>query len=279
MPQFLIKNPLDFKKIIPYQCIDSSYFLPNEEKVSFGIAKKINHDDIFFDIDIVADTQSPFGHIFPPKEIFLKYCTENSVNYGKNYIFYDHKGIFSAPRVYLTFLAYGFKNIFLLDGGYPAFAKMNHVAVNFNHDDSDTAQINLKDPMNIFVDSDYVTAAMRTASHKIIDARPSGRFMGVISEPRAGLQSGHIPNSINLPFSDLLTADKTFKSVSDMANIFTNLNITKSDNLIFSCGSGVTACVVAFAALVCGFEVKKIKIYDASWCEWGNGNFEIERTA
>jgi thiosulfate/3-mercaptopyruvate sulfurtransferase len=275
MTHFIIKNLADLKLLNKYQFIDCTYYLPNEEKHLFHDAPKMRHDDIFFCVDSIADVQSPFGHTFPPLEIFRDYSIKNRLNYGTHYIFYDHKGIFSSPRVYFTFLAYGFDKISVLDGGYPAFKNLelpeNPIIHTENH------AIDLKNPLHIFVNHDAVTHAIDNKNYKIIDARPKGRFDGIVAEPRAGLESGHIPTSLNLPFTDLLTPQKTFKSVADITDIFTKLGIAPTDNLIISCGSGITACIVAFAALMCGFSLKKIQIYDASWCEWGNGNFKVVR--
>lgn len=276
MTQFLIKNLIDLEQIVPYQYIDTSYYLPNEQKIAFCDSEKLHSDDLFFDVDTIADMHSEFGHMFPPKKIFLDYCMKNGINYGKNYIFYDHKGIFSAPRVFFTFLAYGFKNIFVLDGGYPAFKALVIKPLATPEKQTHFNLINtLPDPNPLFINSDYVSQALITGSHKIIDARPIGRFCGTTPEPRAGLLSGHIPDSLNLPFTDLLTEQKTYKSTGEMMRIFNNLGVTHDDKIIFSCGSGITACVVALSALICGFKLDAIKIYDASWCEWGNGSFKV----
>lgn len=281
MTQFLIKNIHDLQKIKNYQFIDSSYYLPNEQKISFNATPKIMQNDIFFDVDVVADTDSIYNHMFPPKNIFLNYCLENQITYDKHYIFYDHKGIFSAPRVYMTFLAYGFDKISVFDGGYPAFEKLLLSASSevmpqkFDNTKNLLSLDSLKNPIDLFTHSDFVKQAQQNKSSKIIDARPFGRFNGTVPEPRTGLHSGHIADSINLPFTELLTDDKKFKSVAEMTTIFTNLGIASDDKLIFSCGSGITACVVAMAGLMCGLKLNNIKIYDASWCEWGNGHFDV----
>lgn len=273
MTHFLIKNSDDFLSLETYQCVDCTYFLPNEQKTAFDMLPKIHTDDMWFDVDAVADTDSVFSHMFPPKNVFFQYCTKYGINYGKNYIFYDHKGIFSAPRVYLTFLAYGFDTIFILDGGYPAFETFASFERPIIH--TNDAIIDLKNPIALFVDNAFVKNALTDSTYKIIDARPSGRFHGTIPEPRAGLLSGHIPHSVNLPFMDLLTSYKTFKPISEMREIFNRLGVREKDKIIFTCGSGITACVVAFAGLMCGFSIDNIKIYDASWCEWGNGGFDV----
>ena len=276
MSPFLIKNITDLNLITPYRFIDCSYYLPHEDNLSFSDSPKISNDDIFFCVDSVADTQSPFSHTFPPQEVFFQYCQEKRLNYDTHYIFYDHKGIFSAPRVYLTFLAYGFDKISVLDGGYPAF-KNNQIPSSIMPKDTEYPLTSLKNPISLFVNHHIVTQAIDDKSYKIIDARPKGRFHGLDPEPRAGLESGHIPNSVNLPFMDLLTIDKKFKSISEIQAIFDNLGINENHRLIFTCGSGITACVIAFGALMCGFKLDNIKIYDASWCEWGNGHFKVVR--
>lgn len=279
--QFLIKNISELKSLAeskPYQFIDCTYYLPNETKIPFSQSPKINFDDIFFCVDSVADTHSSFGHTFPPKSIFLDYCQKNNITQEKNYIFYDHKGVFSSPRVFLTFLAYGFNNIYILDGGYPAIDAFKYELKNNIQPTIKTVIKSIEnEPLELFVKHNYVDNAIGNKNYKIIDARPTGRFLGTAPEPRAGLLSGHIPTSINLPFADVLTMEKTFKSLDEVKLIFDRLGITPQDTLVFSCGSGITACVVAFAALMIGFDINQIKIYDASWCEWGNGHFPIEK--
>ncbi len=273
MTHFLIKNSDDLKTLETYQFIDCTYYLPNEQKIAFDTLPKIHTDDIFFDLDVVADTHSVFSHMFPPRKVFFEYCIKYGINYGKHYIFYNHKGIFSAPRVYLTFLAYGFNKISVLDGGYPAFETFE--SFKKPRIDTNNIPIDLKNPIALCVDNAFVMQAQASNTYKIIDARPSGRFNGTVAEPRAGLLSGHIPHSVNLPFTDLLTPHKRFKPISEMRKMFNQLGVTENDKIIFTCGSGITACVVAFAALMCGFSLENIKIYDASWCEWGNGNFDV----
>jgi thiosulfate/3-mercaptopyruvate sulfurtransferase len=278
MTHFLIKNSDDFLSLETYHCIDCTYFLPNEQKIAFDTSPKINTDDIVFDVDAVADTDSVFSHMFPPKKVLFEYCIKYGINYGKHYIFYDHKGVFSAPRVYLTFLAYGFDKISVLDGGYPAFLNFESFEKPIMDTmDTNNVTIDLKNPILLFVDNAFVMQALNKNTYKIIDARPSGRFNGTVAEPRAGLLSGHIPHSVNLPFMDLLTPHKTFKPIFEMREMFHKLGVTEKDKIIFTCGSGITACVVAFSALMCGFSLENIKIYDASWCEWGNGNFDVAK--
>lgn len=281
MQKYLIKNALDLKtisKTMPYQFIDCTYYLPNEQKKAFEAMPKINDTDIFFGVDSVADMQSSFSHTFPPSAVFGDYCQKNNIHKNKNYIFYDHKGIFSSTRVYFTFLAYGFNHIYVLDGGYNALDSIKDALISDNHISADIIMNDLDNPVSLFIDSDYVSKAINNPHYKIIDARPKPRFDGTAPEPRVGLLSGHIPTSLNLPFTELLTVHKTYKSLETIKNIFDTLGIQHDDTLIFSCGSGITACVVAFAAYMIGFKLDSIKIYDASWCEWGNGHFKVEKT-
>ncbi|MBI3152342.1 MAG: sulfurtransferase, partial [Chloroflexi bacterium] len=117
----------------------------------------------------------------------------------------------------------------------------------------------------MFCDSVHVLEALTNPAFAVLDARSEGRFKGTEPEPRAGLRSGHMPNSINLPFADLVVNGFMLPPES-LKSIFAK-TIGTDKNLIFSCGSGVTACVDALAAELAGY--KNISVYDGSWSEWG----------
>jgi thiosulfate/3-mercaptopyruvate sulfurtransferase len=106
----------------------------------------------------------------------------------------------------------------------------------------------------------------KTAQYQIIDARSQERFLGEQKEPRKGLYSGHIPNSLNLPFNHLFENGR-YKSSSELENIFINMGIEKNRHIILTCGSGITACILAVAAYIANYRM--ISVYDGSWCEWG----------
>jgi thiosulfate/3-mercaptopyruvate sulfurtransferase len=283
--QIILKKLEHLDKNDEHSFIDTTYFLPHETKnVNIKLKNSsLSTESLFFDLDKIADNTSSYKHMFPSPDVFYRFCLENNIGYQQNIIFYDHKGIFSSPRAFLTFLAYGFSNISVLDGGFPAFEKflLQNRFKSPNDSFFKTRQKEncrpLEKPLRIFIDSQELIDNKENPQVKIIDARSEGRFYGTEPEPRNDLLSGHIPSSLNIPYTTLLDNHQCYRSLPEIQQIFNNAGIEKHNTLIFSCGSGITACVVAFAALLIGFKQDQIKIYDASWCEWGNGHFPIEK--
>jgi len=114
-------------------------------------------------------------------------------------------------------------------------------------------------------DKQYLLKAIEEKSSQILDARPQARFLGEVAEPRADLRSGHMPTAKNLPFTDLIENGK-MRDIKQLKAIYASL-LADNENIIFSCGSGVTACVLALGATLCGYQ--NLTVYDGSWTEWG----------
>ncbi|WP_194767643.1 sulfurtransferase [Tamlana sp. I1] len=221
----------------------------------------------FFDIkQKFSNIEDAFPSAFPSAEQFQKEARILGVNTDSAIVVYDDKGIYSSARVWWLFKAFGFNNIAILNGGFPAWNKAQYPiekASSYNGELGDfTANLQLN-YMLFFKD---VEQASKEKTHTIIDARSAGRFNCEVPEPREGLRMGTIPNSVNLPFTDLLE-DGILKSKTELESAFKPL-AEKEDPIIFSCGSGITACVLALAAEISGY--KNIRVYDGSWTEWGS---------
>lgn len=185
---------------------------------------------------------------------------------GHQVVVYDGAGIYSAARVWWLFRLMGQMNIAVLDGGLPKWeaegreledmppiVRDRHMTVRFqNHLVRDVTQ---------------VSQASKLGSVQIVDARAAERFRGEAPEPREGLRAGHIPGSRNVPFTSLLNADKTMKTPDQTRAIFEAAGVDLSQPVITSCGSGVTACVLALALERMGHD--QWALYDGSWAEWG----------
>jgi len=221
----------------------------------------------FFDIKKVFSIQ---GAAFPntalESEDFEREARKLGINKDSCIVVYDIHGIYSSPRVWWLFKAMGFHNIAVLDGGLPAWEKENYPIEkkqihNFELGDFETNYQSEK-----IINFDVVLKSITNASKQIIDARSSGRFHATEPEPRKEIRSGHIPTSKNLPHSSLLN-NSALKPKEELEHLFQKVN---SDNkeLIFSCGSGITACVLALGATIAGY--KDISVYDGSWTEWGS---------
>jgi len=159
----------------------------------------------------------------------------------------------------------GFNRVYILNGGLPAWKEDKFPLANTYADQVVKGNFKANYRESWYADKEYILENYQNDSIKIFDARSRGRFLGEVPEPRHGLKSGHIPYSKNIPFEALLNG-KFYWDKESLASIFQIQNPT-SDEYIFSCGSGITASILAFASHLIGQE--KIKVYDGSWSEWG----------
>ena len=236
-----------------------------------GLAPKFGSKKIkgsqFFDLKgSFSDPNGLFPNSFPSEEQFENGCKSLGINKSSCIVVYDNLGIYTSPRVWWMFKAMGHQKVHVLNGGLPSwindgFETVEHFeSVNYKGDFE--AQLQPEFLKSI----DFVRSNISEKSHLLIDARSEGRFHGTIDEPRAGLRSGHIPNSINIPFGSLLE-NGTYKSRAELKKV---LKVSEIDDrpIVFSCGSGITACIVLLAAeLVLKNDTS---IYDGSWTEYGS---------
>ncbi len=224
-----------------------------------------------------SDVSNDFPSAFPSVEQFQKEARNLGINQDSALVVYDDKGIYSSARVWWLFKAFGFNNVAVLNGGFPAWKKAEYHTELMQNYDGETGDFiaNLQfGYMQFFEDILY---ASKNETHKIIDARSRARFNCEVPEPRAGLRRGTIPNSVNLPFTDLLE-DGVLKPKKDLAKAF-YMVAEEDEPIIFSCGSGITACVLALGAEISGY--KDISVYDGSWTEYGaltTGDMENPKT-
>ena len=220
----------------------------------------------FFDIKKrFSNVSDPFPSAFPSAEQFQKEARLLGVNNCSAIVVYDDKGIYSSARVWWLFKAFGFNNIAVLNGGFPEWKKANYKTEFMQNYEGELGDFEANPQLNYMKFFEDVVDASNNQTHKIIDARSSGRFNCTTPEPREGLRMGTIPNSVNLPFTDLLE-DGVLKSKKDLAKAF-YMVAEQDEPIIFSCGSGLTACVLALGAELSGY--KNISVYDGSWTEWG----------
>ncbi|MEW4922838.1 sulfurtransferase [Algibacter sp. 2305UL17-15] len=220
----------------------------------------------FFDIkQKFSDTSNPFPSAFPSEAQFQKEARKLGIHQNSAIVVYDDKGIYSSARVWYLFRAFGFNTIAVLDGGFPEWLKAGYPTEYMKPYEGNEGDFIANLRPNFMKFFDDIETATSTKTHKIIDARSSARFNCEVDEPREGLRRGTIPNSVNLPFTDLLE-DGVFKSKKDVERAF-YMVAEKDEDIIFSCGSGITACVLALGAELSGY--KNISVYDGSWTEYG----------
>ncbi|EMH80642.1 rhodanese-like sulfurtransferase [alpha proteobacterium HIMB114] len=265
-----LENNLNNENII---ILDCSWHLPNTQRSGKEEFKKERIPGaIFFDIDEISEQESPFPHMMPTEDYFSDKVSELGVSNDHHIITYDSLGVFSSARVYWMFKQFGHKKISILDGGLKFWKiknkKIETSAPNKKIKTNYLAQLN-RSKIKGFED---VKKNTQTKEFKLVDARPSGRFNGTDPEPRKDLQSGNIENSLNIPFNIIVDAETgCFKNKEEIEKIFKEKNIMKKDSLVFSCGSGVAACVVG-AAYENLNNIDNYNVFDGSWTEWATKN-------
>lgn len=221
----------------------------------------------YFDIKKkFSDVSNPFPSAFPQEAQFQKEAKALGINKDSIIVVYDDKGIYSSARVWWLFKAFGYKNVAVLNGGFLAWTKAGYATERmkaYNGAKGNFIADLQEGFMKFFED---IKSISKSKSETIIDARSSGRFNCEVPEPREGLRMGTIPNSVNLPFTDLLE-DGILKPKAELEKVFKQLAGIKNP-IVFSCGSGITACVLALGAEIAGYQ--NISVYDGSWTEWGS---------
>ena len=247
--------------------LDGSWYLPDA-----GRDPRAEYDEThipgarFFDIDEIADLRSELPHMAPPPEKFMSRMRAMGVGDGHQVVVYDGFGVNSAARVWWMFKLMGHMDVAVLDGGLPKWQAEGHPVEDMDPVIRDRHMV-VRVQNQLVRDVTQVSQAAKLGDAEIVDARSAARFRGEAQEPREGLRSGHIPGSRNVPFTELLTADKTMKQVVELRAVFEAAGVDLSKPVITTCGSGVTAAILALALERLG--KSDWSVYDGSWAEWG----------
>ncbi|RLJ99521.1 sulfurtransferase [Tenacibaculum discolor] len=221
---------------------------------------------VFFDLkNIFLDVEGEYPNTVPSEKHFENEAQKLGINNDSCVVVYDDLGVYSAPRVWWLFRIFGFTNIAVLNGGLPAWKDAGYI-VELKKERKPLVG-NFKTNLN--KEKISVTEEVLKASRDnkvILDARSKGRFYATEPEPRKDLRGGHIPNSKSLPYSELQLEGK-MKSKEELQKIFSDMNPNKEE-MIFSCGSGITACILALGAEESGNT--NYSVYDGSWTEWAS---------
>ena len=220
----------------------------------------------FFDIDEISDHRSEMPHMAPPVEKFMSRMRAMGVGDGHQVVVYDGSGLFSAARVWWLFRLMGQTNIAVLDGGLPKWTADGNPVTTEPPVIRDR-HMTVKVESHRSRDVTEVARAAKLGDHTIIDARAPARFRGDAPEPREGLRAGHIPNSQNVFYKDLLNDDGTMKAPAALRTVFTDAGVDLQKPAITTCGSGVTAAILSLALERIG--KTDHSLYDGSWSEWG----------
>ena len=219
-----------------------------------------------FDYDKkICKQDSSLPHMMPGADLFQEEVRKLGINSDSVIVIYDDVGLYSSPRAWWMLRAMGHDQVAVLDGGLRAWIAAGFATIDSLQLDSPAGNFEASYAEDSFCDFSVVLASLDDSSCAILDARSSGRFYGTAPEPRAGIRGGHMPNARNLPFPKLLN-EGSIKPVAELIEIF-NEFITGDERLITSCGSGLTACILTFAAYLAGH--RNHSVYDGSWTEWG----------
>jgi thiosulfate/3-mercaptopyruvate sulfurtransferase len=249
--------------------LDASFYMPAEKT---DPALVFEHAHIpgarFFDIEHIADTETDLPHMVPSAGRFERLVAALGISNGSRIVFYDQKGIFSAPRGWWMMRLFGHDAVAVLDGGLPKWRGEGRTgergpsavpaAGNFRASFRAARLRGLGDMME----------NLATRQSLVLDARAAGRFDGTAPEPRPGLPSGHIPGAKNLPASRLLAPDNTFLPAASLREQFAAAGVDGSHPVITSCGTGVSAAILTLGLTLAGLDPGAL--YDGSWTEWAS---------
>jgi len=226
-----------------------------------------------FDFDTqVCDQQTELPHMLCTSDEFELAARKLGICKNSKIVIYDMMGIFSSPRAWWMFKVMGHSSVFVLDGGLPKWLNAGYPTISASVAEKvqEMGDFQAKFSEKGVFNANQVLDSVSHKSYQILDARSKARFTGREPEPRVELKGGHIPGSFCLPFTELLH-DGVFKSKAQLKVIFSQLVNPASKQLVFSCGSGVTACILALAADEC--EYSDYIVYDGSWSEWGASSY------
>ncbi|WP_028117167.1 sulfurtransferase [Ferrimonas senticii] len=220
----------------------------------------------FFDFDkaIAADSELP--HMLPSPAKFEQAVRAMGISNTSAVVVYDSHGLFSAARVWWMFRAMGHQQVAVLNGGLPAWLAQDGAISAGIESARPSGQFIANYQPQLVADKREMQLSLNAPGRVIVDARGPARFAGQEPEPRAGVAAGHMPGAINLHYAELISEGKLQPPFLALES-FLARGISGDDRQLYSCGSGVTACIVALAAAEVG--VQNWAVYDGSWSEWG----------
>jgi thiosulfate/3-mercaptopyruvate sulfurtransferase len=247
--------------------VDASWHLPTAGR-SGAEEFRANHipGAVFFDIDGVADASTDLPHMLPDAEVFALAMGKLGLDETMTFIVYDTLGLVSAARVWWTLRAFGVAHVKILEGGLPKWLKEGRPVEQGESIRQPRIFAGRRLQPQTVASLEDVRAALASQSAQVVDARPANRFQGLAPEPRPGLRSGHMPGALNLPYVEVVEGGK-LKSAPALAEAFEAHGVNLKKPIITTCGSGVTAAILALAAEEAGGAVAGL--YDGSWAEWG----------
>ena len=248
--------------------VDASWYMPAANRNAQAEFEEAHIPGaVFFDIDEISDTSTDLPHMLPPPEKFSARARKLGLGDGNRIVIYDGAGLFSAARVWWMFRVFGHDDVAVLNGGMPKWRKENR-PVESGTPSPQARHFTARTNHLLVGDLDQLRHNLDSKAEQVVDARSAKRFAGLEPEPRTGVRSGHIPGSLNLPYSEILDPEtKTVLPAEKLAARFADAGIDLSKPIVTSCGSGITASALTLGLFLLGRT--DAAVYDGSWSEWG----------
>ncbi|HVZ90231.1 MAG TPA: 3-mercaptopyruvate sulfurtransferase [Rhizomicrobium sp.] len=221
---------------------------------------------VFFDIDDLSDETSALPHMLAPPAKFAGRMRRLGLGDGHLIVVYDGQGVYSSPRAWWMLRAMGHEDVAVLDGGLPKWRRENR-PVEDMEPQSSPRHFTPRRNNALSRDIGQMEEILRGRSAQIVDARSAPRFAGLEEEPRPGVRRGHIPGSLNVPYTELTGPDGALRPAGELKALFAARGIDLGRPIVTTCGSGVTAAIAMLALASAG--ARDVSLYDGSWAEWG----------
>ena len=248
--------------------LDASWHLPGSDRA--GLAEYLEAHVPgagFFDLDRISDADSPYPHMLPRADDFARHMRRLGLANHHRVVVYDTGGLPAAARAYWTFKVFAHEHVRILDGGLAKWRAEGR-PLEVGRSDLAPGHFSARLKPEMVASKDHVLQAVERRDSEILDARSAGRFYGRQPEPRPGVRGGHMPGAKNLPYAKFFADDGTFVSRGRLQEIFAAADLDPDKPVITSCGSGVTATILALGLNLLGRG--DVRVYDGSWVEWGS---------
>ena len=250
--------------------IDCSWHMPDVKRNACAeYLKEHIPGAIFFDLDKYSDANTDLPHMLPNQAIWEEIVSNLGISNNDRIIIYDNSDVLSSCRCWYNFIYFGHNPnlVSVLDGGLKKWTLENKVVNNSKIKIQKSKYIS-QENKNLVKNKNQINSNINMKEFLVVDARSKERFEGKVPDPRKNVRSGSIPNSLCLPFKEIINEDGTFKNTNEISKKFMQIIDLRYNNTVFSCGSGVTACVLALAYSLVNNKYSPI-IYDGSWVEYG----------